>query len=343
MGKLKKIGLVLLVFLLVVIVLNRQVSTHLKIILFITEQFPQIPLKPLGLITPSPIHQQIKLETESGKVIGDLFIPSSPGSKSAVIVAMGVRTQEKDKPLILKFSQSMARLGYVTFWPRLEVLDKGQSLPEEPTTFVASFKYLESLKEVNKERISYAGFSVGSSTALVAAADPAVADQVHALVFFGGQYNIFEYLENLASKSYEADGQRVEWQVADDARNHAKGLLETKEATHTARIFSTKETGEIKKILSQMPEEEKAKLKRYSPQTVEDQFKARLFILHDKSDVYVPFTQSIKLNQAFQDQVEELMITDLFEHVQPNRPLGFLNIKEMSKLYGFLYQVFNFL
>lgn len=333
--------LLLLVILLLGVIFHKQLATHLKIALFITEEFPQISVKPLGIVTTLPIHQKIELDSENGKIVGDLFLPAGPNKRPAVILSMGVKTSEKDKPLLYHFADTLARLGYVTFWPRLEVLDKGQSLPEEPETFVESFKYLKRLETVDPQRISYAGFSVGSSTALVAASDPEIAQQVRGLVFFGGQYDIFEYLLSLASKSYQVDGKRVNWNVSEDAINHAKSLLENKKSADVLKIFSTKDVSDIQVKFATASAREVADLKKYSPKEKINDFKTTIFILHDKSDAYVPYVESIKLSQVLsKEQVETYHISDLFEHVQPNRPI---NIGELAKLYGFLYKVFEFL
>lgn len=317
MSKRNSILAALLVVFLIGLFYHKPLTTHLKIILFITQQFPQIPIKPLGLVTSKPEHQKVEFETGHGKVVADLFVPQEGDKHGAVIMAMGVKTQPKDKPLVLSFANTMARLGYISFWPRLEVLDKGTSLPEEPATFVESFKYVEKLPSVDPERISYVGFSVGSSTALVASTHQQIKDQVYSLVFFGGYFDIFDYLLAL--------DKQTPWQPHQDAINHAKTLLVAKEiATQPAQLIQGKDADN---------------LKRYSPKEFIVDFKAKIFILHDKSDTYVPYTESIKLNQALsQKQDKEFLITDLFEHVQPNRPINFV---ELAKLYGFLYKVFT--
>ena len=330
--------LIFLVILLLGVVFHKQLTTHLKIALFITEEFPQIPIKPLGLISFGPFHEKVGLDSSNGRIVGDLFLPVDPDKRPALILAMGVKTNEKDRPILLHFANTMARLGYVTFWPRLETLDKGESLPEEPETFLESFKYVADLPQTDSERISYVGFSVGSSTAFVAASDPEIAGNIHGLVFFGGQFDVFEYLLSLATKTIVMDGLRIPWNPDLDALNHAKSLLEAKQADQFLKIFDVKEATEAAQLLEHAPEDEILGLKRYSPKEKIDQFKAKIFILHDKSDHFVPYVESVKLNEAFKKQVEQFTITDLFEHVQPNRPI---NLAELAKLYGFLYKVFN--
>lgn len=331
--------LILLLVLIVGSIFQKQIFTHGKIILFITEQFPQIPVKPLGLVTSKPAQQKVEFESVNGKIVADLFIPQSDVKKGAVILAMGIKTAEKDKPLLLKFADTMARLGYVTVWPRLKALDEGISLPEEPETFIESFKYLERLKDV--KRISFVGFSVGSSASLVAASDPQIADKVHGFVFFGGYFDVFDYFISLATKTTKLDGQTIPWNPKDDALNHAKGLLEARKASSIIKIFEATSAGQANQILQEAPQEEILGMKRYSPKQKLGDFKARVFILHDKADTYVPYTESIGLHQALGDRKSEFLLIDLFEHVQPNRPLNWQNISELAKLYGFLYKVLS--
>ncbi|MDP3974002.1 MAG: hypothetical protein Q8P92_04170 [Candidatus Daviesbacteria bacterium] len=348
MWRSKYLVLFLLLIILAGVIFQKQLSTHLKIILFITEEFPQIPVKPLGLITQSPQHEWVEFDPPAGggKVVADLYIPHAAYVKdrSAVILAMGVKTDEKNKTLIRHFADTMARLGYVVLWPRLEVLDKGQSLPEEPATFVEGFKYLQNLCyfdlsslrmqgsnkqdssskldsrlrgndncEVDTIRISFVGFSAGSSIAFVASSNPEISDKVHALVFFGGYFNIFDYLAAL-------DGE-TPWIPHPDAVSHAKTLLVAKGVSSSS-----------------------AQLNQYSPQEFVSNFKARLFILHDKSDTFVPYLESEKLSQALpKESIGAYAITDLFEHVQPNRALTRENIQELFKLYNFLYKTLIFI
>lgn len=333
--------LLLSVILLLGVIFQKQLTTHLRIALFITEQFPQIPIKPLGLVSGSPDHRWVELGSINGKIVGDLFIPPSGEQNSALIVAMGIKTAEDDKPLILHFADSLSRLGYVVFWPRLEVLDKGQALPEEPETFVKAFEYLEKEPFVNPERISYMGFSVGSSVAMVASEDLQIKDKVHGLIFFGGFYDVLDYLVSLATKSTKLNGQILPWDPAPDAVDHAKGLLKTRKADRLVKIFEATSSSQAYNLIKGAPQDEIDSLKKYNPRENLNDFKAKIFILHDKLDTYVPYTESIKLYEAMpKNQIATYHISDLFEHVQPNRPIS---VGELVKLYGFLYKIFNYL
>lgn len=344
--KLKILATLLLALLLVGLVFQKQLTTHLKIVLFISEQFPQIPVKPLKLVTEEPVHEQLELNSVNGPVMADLFTPALPpsGSGPALIIAMGIKTADKDKPIILHLAQTLARLDYVVIWPRLKVLDQGQSLPEEPETFVKAFEYLTGLPSTNPERISLVGFSVGSSVAYVAASDERTREKVHGLIFFGGYSDIFDYLISLATKQMVVDNQTVNWAVADDARDHAQGLLEAKRAANLVRIFEAKTIENVKSIINKAPEKELSRLETYNPSSHLSKFKAPIFILHDQSDNYVPYVESIKLKRVLpQEQVKSYLLINLFEHVQPKKAFSLEIIREFAKLYGFLYKVMDFL
>lgn len=314
--------LLAIVFALGVIFL-KPLITHIKVILFISEQFPQIPVKPLELVTKAPEHHEVMI-IDGSAITMDFFVPSRQPAP-ALILAMGVKTQEKDKPIILHFAQTMARLGYVVLWPRLETLDKGVPTFEEPETFIEAFEYLEKQNAVDPKKISFVGFSVGSSIALVAAEDERINNKLHSVVFFGGYYNLADYLTALANKTDA-------WQPAEDAVNH---VLE---------IAKEKKWGKSLNDLLEAQSSQREILRKLSPSENLKNFRARIFIIHDKNDPYVPYAESINLSRSLPSEVEKtFVLLNLFEHVQPKKELSWQVVFELLKLYGFLNQVFYYL
>lgn len=336
-----KLFLVLLVVAFVGVGFRSQITTYVKALLLISEEFPQIPVKPLGLVAEAPERQTIGIINGSS-ITADLFLPAKQPAP-ALILAMGVRTQEKDKPVILHFAATMARLGYVVLWPRLETLDRGLPSFEEPETFTESFKYLEKHKAVDSERISFIGFSVGSSIAMAAAQDPRIAERVHALVFFGGYYSAFDYIVSLASRTIILDGQEVSWSPAEGATGHLKEIFEQGNS-QAIKIFGAKSRGEAVELISTLPQDELLALRKLSPSENIQNLKARLFILHDKGDSYVPYAESRKLYESLSEKENvTFLLTNLFEHVQPQKAISLQTAGELFKLYGFLYKVLSFL
>jgi hypothetical protein len=322
------------------------IATHAKVLLLLSEEFPQVPVKPLHALTDPPVHETIRLEAPHGTVVADLFRPGgeSGGARPAVVLAMGIKTKPTDRPLILGFADTMSRLGYVVIWPRLEALDQGISLPENPETFVTAHRYLRGSGVAAEDRISMLGFSVGSSTAFVAAADPRISADVRALIFFGGYYDIFEYLVSLATHSSSFGGRQIVWRPDDEAVGHAREVLEATGAEGIARIFSAATPDEAEDVLRSAPEREIEALKTLSPSHHLEGFRARIFILHDTGDRYVPYLESAKLDRALTSRVEKrYLITEAFEHVQPRAGLSWHAVRQLASLYGFMYAAIGYL
>jgi pimeloyl-ACP methyl ester carboxylesterase len=238
----------------------------------------------------------------------------------------------------------MSRLGFAVMWPRREELERGVSLPEEPDTFIAGFRYLEAVDIVDRDRISMIGFSIGASIALVAAQDPAIADKLHALVFFGGYYNLADYFVSLATRTAALDGQIIPWDASDAAINHAREILQAKDAGALLEVFSAQTREEAGRLLRSVPIEEQHKLREMDPSANMQRFQARIFILHDQADPYVPYVQAIKLREALPPYVPEtLLLVELFEHVQLGGDISWETVPNTGRLYGFVYETLGYL
>ncbi len=326
--KLKVFVSVLVVFSVLAMVFHKNIAANFKSIFLISESFSQITIKPLSAFTQAPIHSKIEINEE---ITADLFVPKekyTPKSKNkrpAIIVAMGVKTKDADKPVILDFSETLSRLGYVVLWPRLKVLDQGVSLIEDPQTFVTAFNYLEKQDFVDGKRISYIGFSVGSSVAFAAASDPSISDKTNSLIFFGGYYDIFDYLESIHSQSMMISNKRIDWKPNEGATNHINEILENMNL------------GDLEKVIAAKPPE----FKNISPSNFTSEFKSRILILHEKSDGYVPYVESIKLSDNLSKDIDKkFVLINLFEHVQPRGGFSKEILGEIFKLYGFTTEVF---
>lgn len=328
--------------------LYKPLSTSAKVLLFVSQEFPQIPLKPLIWVTGKPDHRQFEIEGGGGKIIADIVFPAAGShfshgrEKPAVILGMGVKTSEGDKPVILSLADTLARLGYVVVWPRSGRLEAGVADFEEPDVFGEAFEFLEGLEGIDDKRISYVGFSVGSSIMLVSASGEQIADRVRSLVFFGGYFDMREYLADLASGTVRFHGREIGWRPAEGALNHAKEIFATKNIE--AALFEAGDRQEAEAILNGISESERRELARFDPKQNIRGLKTYVFILHDKSDTYVPYFESIKLDSAIPEKDKKtFLLINLFEHVQPRREFSPQILGELSRIWLFLYRVFAYL
>ena len=325
---------------------RRALLGPLRALLLIMESFPQAPFKLLRLITPQPMHYQVPLPGALPTIVADVFLPM-PGlqvihshSLPAVMLCAGVKTKPVDRDVIFHLAETLARLGYVVIWPRLEPMDHGVALLEEANTFVAAFELLERLEVVDRGRISLLGFSVGGAIALVAAADERIASRVHSVTCFGGYCDIFEYLTALVVHDTILDGTTVRWTGDDGAVTHVRDVLAERGAVHLSALFTARTRADVDQVLRSCPEWELAGLRAANPATCLTRLRAPVFILHDRGDHYVPYTESVRLSQALPANIEHhLLLVDMFEHTQPRRALGVSMLRDFGRFYGFLARV----
>ena len=343
-------GLVVLLLVLVGVLWSGPLAAHAKAVLLIAQVLPQVPVKPLSLLTNAPVHTRLTLASPYGPIVADLFrpVPRFGGigahAEPAILLVMGVKTKESDKRLLLSFAQTLSRLGYVVMWSRLRALDQGSDMPEKPETVVVSVRYLKGLTPVAARRISIVGFSVGGSLGFVAATDPRIRADVHALAFFGGYYDIDDYLVSLATHTSTVHGKTMAWRPDPQAVGYVKKLLQTARAWHVARIFGVRTRAQAEAILRAAPAHELAALRALSPSLRLKEFRTPIFILHAAGDAFVPYVQSVKLDQALPPTiVKAYLISNLFEHTHPKAIVSLAALQGVLKLYGFLYDTLRYL
>lgn len=327
------------------------ITTHVKTALILLEEFPKSPVKPLRFFTREPQHTELSFNSKHGKITADLFVPNPLFNKekkaSAVILAMGIRIKKEERPIVLHAAETLSRLGYVVLWPRLTILDRGVYLPEYPQTFLTGFSYLEKHPAVDPERISFMGFSTGSSTALVAAEDPKIASSLRSLFFFGGYFDLFDYLESIVTKESTLGQKKTLWSRDYGTIWYTQGMFKNLKAKETAKIFQTQKEEEVARILSTLPKKEDQFIHALNPKDNIKNFKAPIFILHGKNDTYVHYFESEKLVKALPSDVERTyLLTNLFKHVKPSNKISrfdFEVVSEFSKLYLFLSRFVSYL
>lgn len=95
-------------------------------------------------------------------------------------------------------------------------------------------------------------------------------------------------------------------------------------------------TGErVEAILEALPASSRERLASISPSRARERLRTPLYLMHDRSDRFIPFTESRRLvAEAPAGTVRQYTEFELFAHVTPDRqlaPLVFL--RELAKLY----------
>ena len=128
------------------------------------------------------------------------------------------------------------------------------------------------------------------------------------------------------------------------AVSYAKKLLQTAHAGDVARIFGVRTRARAEAILRAAPAPELAALRALSPTLHLKEFRTPIFILHAQGDSFVPYLQSVKLDQALPPtMVKAYLISDLFAHTHPKAIVSLDALQGALKLYGFLYDGLSYL
>ncbi|MCS7002186.1 MAG: hypothetical protein NZ518_04980 [Dehalococcoidia bacterium] len=321
----------------VALVVAPPVAAHGRTLLTLADLVPIAPTSPLALITSPPGRATVTLQSPAGPVIMDLWQPDRAVARPAIILAMGVRSKPEDRPILFRFAETFARQGFVVAWPRHERLDQLATTIEHPATFLTAFEALAANPAVDPKRISFIGFSVGASIATVAAADPRIADRVRAVVFFGGYFDLLDFLWSVAAERYLVDGQLVVWNRDAGLDGFARDIALDIGAVAALPLLDTPDTVTPARLRPSLTAADRTILQRYNPADHVGNLRAPMFILHDRGDHFVPFVESERLAAALPPTTPRtLLVVDLFEHVQPGA-VTLATARDLVALYGFLY------
>ncbi len=282
-----------------------------------------------GLLTPvdEPIqHVKKTVPSLNGTVYLDIYAPTTPpppvpGAREGLVVIPGVG-DERAEPQLINFSESLARAGLVVMEMTTPTLLAYDLSAQDSDAVVQAFKALARWPGVGANRIGIVGFSAGDALACFAAADPRIREQVAFLTLFGGYFNTITLLHEFGERALTVDGQTQPWQPQyvpiQVLANVIAPLLPASEGTRlvnslapggtplapadlaqlstdtvaTYHLLAGDEPGQVDANIAALSPAIRALLDELSPSRVLDQVRAPIYLLHDRSDQFVPFTES---------------------------------------------------
>jgi acetyl esterase/lipase len=340
-----------LVLAVVALGLLRPVRVAAQSLLILPEVLPDVPLRPLLWFSVPPERVEFDYESATGPVESDVYLPADGGPHGAIILytgAFGLRHE----PAFVRFAEALARSGAVVMVPESAALRAGDIAPEEVDGLLKAVAYLRAHPRVDPARIGIFGFSAGGSIVLLAAETDIGRDEIAFANIFGAYFDAGQLLREVASHEIDVDGQAVPWH-ADPVTVFAvnKKVIESladpvdRELLSHAFLDELPETAvdpdrlspegrlvlellehptaeRVDAILAELPPATREHLAGISPSRAVSQLRTRLFVMHDRSDTFVPFTHSRELAaRAPAETVRSYVEFDLFGHVMPNRQL----------------------
>jgi len=334
--------------------LNRHGRVAVQAAVYLPDMVLQVPLpmRPIELMTDAPTVERVTIEYESRngprRIEADVYRPAGDPEDGhrAVVFSMGAPPLDLDNKRLVRVAEDSARAGVVMVVPFSERLDEERIEPEEIDALVGEFQYAQRLPGVDPTRVGFFGASVGGSLALVAAADPRISDEVDQVVSFGGYYDALDTFGAIATHHIQYNGIDDVWKerppaekvvarqliaVVDSPRDRellTQWFIERKEREPELLVsavgrssydfLANREPGAVRELIERLPEDAVARLDELSPRTSIHRVQAELFIIHDRADPFIPYTESRRLEDVIGDRAnthfDEIR---LFEHVEP--------------------------
>ena len=143
-----------------------------------------------------------------------MYVIADGKRRAAVLVFLGANAAGADDPDVINLGQALARTGFaVMYYWSPTMGERAQIDAGEIANLVAAFQHLREEDYVDPERVGLAGFSVGASFALVAAADPRIADDIDFVNAFGGYYDTSDLVVQIAAGKAIDDAGERDWEV----------------------------------------------------------------------------------------------------------------------------------
>jgi len=333
--------------------INRYGRVAVRASVYLPDMVLQVPyIRPVRLITSTPRVEHVTIDYQSRNgprsIEADLYIPAHGSNHHGVVFSMGAPPLDLDDPRLVRVAEDTARSGVVILVPFSDRLDDIRIEPEEIDALVAEFEYVRDLPGVDRQHVGFFGASVGGSLALVAAADQRIADQVDNVVSFGGYFDALTTFGAIVTHRIQYNGIDEKWTPREHAeRVVAHQLIDRVDNAHdrelltklfiddeavtseelatlspvgrsTYDFLTNDDPSRVAELGQRLPSQGVAELDYLSPRTSIDRVKAELFIIHDRADPFIPYTESRRLEDVIGDRenahFDEIR---LFEHVQP--------------------------
>lgn len=298
-------------------------------------------------------HTEKTLNTDAGTVYLDIYEPNEsaplvPGVREGLVVIPGVG-DERHEPQLINFYETLARAGIVVMGMTTPTLMAYQLDPGDQAAVIAAFRELQHWPGVGAGRIGMLAFSGGGPLICFAATDPRIRDDVAFVTLFGSYYDTLSLITDIGRRSLNVDGKQQVWKpvnvplqvlantmakylpgnegttISDAFANSSEGTLTPEQIAQLSpggaaayHLLAGDQPTRVEENIAALPPEIKAQLSSLSATRVVDQLHTPVYLLHDRNDLYVPFTESREFAAALErlHHPYDLAEFGIFQHVE---------------------------
>jgi len=330
--------------------------------LFLIEFLSDGRVPALTTLTAPPHEETVRLA--SGPAT--LYRPLAPGRRPGLVLLHGLVPEGKDDPRLVWAAGLLARGGFAVLVPDLPGLRASRLRPADAEVVIRAVETLAAEPGVRANRTALVGISVGAGPALLAAADPRIADRIGLVATLGGYADARELVRYFTTGHYgfgEVRGRRVldpelvraflllNLDLVPDAGDRAAlgVLLEGRqpprplgpEGQAVAALLANRDPARVDALLEALPAAIRELLAELSPVSRLHRIRARLLLLHGRDDPAIPFTESLRLAAAAGPARTRLVLLSLIGHVDPTESSWWGVTGELFRLWGAAYELFR--
>jgi pimeloyl-ACP methyl ester carboxylesterase len=295
--------------------------------------------------------------------------PGSPPPWPALVFVNGATPDGRTHPMVLRLSLALARSGHLVFIPDMPGIAGGELSPATLSATAAYVRAAADSAESSQGRIGLAGVSVGASLALLAAAEPVLAERISVvacvapytdmanvmLLATTGTYRTGRGFEPYAVPDYlwvglarsvtailpadpgiqalTAELRAVDFESADPAgpfRDRSFHELGD-DAERVLALLTNRDPARFDGLYAALPAHVKATVAALSPLQAAPGLRAPVEIVTAPRDRYFPVAESRALVAAA--PLARLTVTSLLAHATPRLDVRYL--AELGRLDGF--------
>ena len=331
---------------------------------------------PLTLSGSAVRHTTMEISARSGPVYLDIYEPDDttpplPGAREGVVVIPGIGDERKDSQLI-NLSVSLAREGIVVMDLTTPALIEKRLDPDDVDAVVQAFQTLAKHPSVGAGRAGILGVSGGGDLGMLAAADPRIRDQLGFMMLFGGYYDATSLLRDFGRRALDVDGALQPWAPnpvpvealartiaptlsASEGKLLVGALKEGGKPLTAAQLASLSpgalaayhllhgdDPAHVDANIAALSPAMQRDLVALSPSAVLGDIRAPIYLLHDRNDTYVPFTESRAFAAALvkANHPHDFVELNIFAHVEVKygQGIGPL-VGDGARLFGILTEL----
>lgn len=300
---------------------------------FLAEFLSDRGWRPLSAITPPPAVRPLPAGIDGRPLAVDLHVAPGFSRRPGLVLVHGLAREGKNDPRLRQAASLLARAGWAVAVPTVEGLTVLRLRPEDADPVVGT---LRALVAAGYHPAAVVGVSLGSAPALIAAADPRVASLVSAVLALGGYASTVELLRYTLTGAYGFHGvagrrPTNEAAIAEFARANAELV-----GPAGRRLVENRDPRAVDGLVAALPAGTRELLAELAPEGALGRLRAPLFLIHGRDDPAVPFTETLRLDEAARAAGRQVrtIIVGAVGHVDPEDRAG---LRDLARLWAALY------